>query len=173
MSDHDDFAFDVAPGIPAPLPFVTNEQDMPLRPMPDTNGVWATTRFVEPTDLAHDAHVNIVTFQPGQPLKKLTNANAGLMAARAIGKVEEIKWNSFDGKSMQGWLIYPPTFDATKRYPLILDIHGGPHAMYGVEFNHQMQIFAARGEEMRICIEGPERLLTHIDTITQIGRAHV
>ncbi len=88
---------------------------------------------------------DIVTFHPGQPLKRLTNANAGLMAARAIGKVEELTWKSFDGKSMQGWLIYPPTFDASKKYPLILDIHGGPHAMYGVEFNHQMQIFAARG----------------------------
>ncbi len=54
-----------APGIAPPGPFVTNEQAMPQRPMPDTNGVWATTRFVEPTDLAQDMHVNIVTFQPG------------------------------------------------------------------------------------------------------------
>jgi (S)-ureidoglycine aminohydrolase len=38
---------------------------MPLNTMPDTNGVWGTTRFVDPTDLSHDAHVNIVTFQPG------------------------------------------------------------------------------------------------------------
>jgi acylaminoacyl-peptidase len=88
---------------------------------------------------------DIVTFQPGAAPRKLTAANAGLMAARAIGKVEEVNWKSFDGKPMQGWLIYPPGFDAAKKYPLILDIHGGPHAMYGVEFNHQMQIFAARG----------------------------
>ena len=54
-----------APGIPAPQAFVTNEKSMPLNTMPDTNGVWGTTRFVEPTDLSHDAHVNIVTFQPG------------------------------------------------------------------------------------------------------------
>jgi (S)-ureidoglycine aminohydrolase len=54
-----------APGIPAPQAFVTNEQSMPLNTMPDTNGVWGTTRFVDPTDLSHDAHVNIVTFQPG------------------------------------------------------------------------------------------------------------
>jgi (S)-ureidoglycine aminohydrolase len=54
-----------APGIPAPQAFVTNEQSLPLNTMPDTNGVWGTTRFVDPTDLSHDAHVNIVTFQPG------------------------------------------------------------------------------------------------------------
>jgi (S)-ureidoglycine aminohydrolase len=45
--------------------FVTRDQDVEPRPMPDTNGAWATTRFVDPDDLAHDMHVNIVTFQPG------------------------------------------------------------------------------------------------------------
>ena len=54
-----------ARGIPAPQAFVTNEQAVPPVPMPDTQGRWATTRFVEPDDLAHDMHVNIVTFQPG------------------------------------------------------------------------------------------------------------
>ena len=57
--------YDPAPGIAAPLAFVTNEQTIAPIPMPDTNGAWATTRFVEPTDLAHDCHVTIVTFQPG------------------------------------------------------------------------------------------------------------
>ena len=54
-----------APGIPVPEAFVTNEATIPPAPMPDTQGRWATTRFVEPDDLAHDMHVNIVTFQPG------------------------------------------------------------------------------------------------------------
>jgi acylaminoacyl-peptidase len=88
---------------------------------------------------------DVVTFVPGGAVRRLTNTNAGLMAARSIGKVEEIGWKSFDGRTMQGWLIYPPGFDAAKKYPLILDIHGGPHAMYGEEFNQQMQIFAGRG----------------------------
>lgn len=90
---------------------------------------------------------DIVTFAVGSPdrVRKLTNMNGGLLSGRALGKVEEIKWDSFDGKQMQGWLIYPPGFDGSKKYPLILDIHGGPHAMYGVEFNQQMQIFAGRG----------------------------
>jgi (S)-ureidoglycine aminohydrolase len=54
-----------APAVPAPLAFVTNERLIPPIPMPDTGNVWATTRFVDPADLSHDMHVNIVTIQPG------------------------------------------------------------------------------------------------------------
>ena len=50
---------------PAPESFVTRDQDVEPVPMPDTDGAWATTRFVDPDDLAHDMHVNIVTFKPG------------------------------------------------------------------------------------------------------------
>ena len=52
-------------GLAAPDPFVTNERDIAPTPMPDTDGKWATTRFVDPADLRHDMQVNIVTFQPG------------------------------------------------------------------------------------------------------------
>lgn len=57
--------YEPARGVARPDAFVTNERDMPLRVMPDTEGRWGTTRFVEPEDLRHDAHVNIVTLQPG------------------------------------------------------------------------------------------------------------
>ncbi len=57
--------YEPAPGLAPPSPIVTNERDQPLITMPDTKGVWGTTRFVDPADLRHDAHVNIVTFQPG------------------------------------------------------------------------------------------------------------
>ena len=52
-------------GIDVPSAFFRNEQDIAPVPMPGTEGRWATTRFVDPDDLAHDMHVNIVTFQPG------------------------------------------------------------------------------------------------------------
>lgn len=58
-------AYEPVPGLPAPDPVVTNENDITPSPMPDTEGRWATTRFVDPTDLRHDMHVTIVTFQPG------------------------------------------------------------------------------------------------------------
>ncbi|WP_179378686.1 bifunctional allantoicase/(S)-ureidoglycine aminohydrolase [Jannaschia marina] len=54
-----------APDIAAPEAFVTREADHAPAPMPDTGGRWATTRFVDPADLRHDFHVNIVTFEPG------------------------------------------------------------------------------------------------------------
>ena len=52
-------------GIAAPEMFITREKDVPLTEMPDTQGRWATQRFVDPGDMRHDMHVNIVTFQPG------------------------------------------------------------------------------------------------------------
>jgi (S)-ureidoglycine aminohydrolase len=54
-----------AEGIAAPEAFVTSDADVNPIPMPDCDGVWATTRFVDPADMRHDMHVNIVTFQPG------------------------------------------------------------------------------------------------------------
>lgn len=56
--------YEPAPEVGAPVAFVTTDQDMPVNWMPDTDK-WGTTRFVDPADLRHDMHVNIVTFQPG------------------------------------------------------------------------------------------------------------
>ena len=58
-------AYQPVPGVEVPDPFVTSDQQVAPIAMPDCNGVWATTRFVDPYDLRHDMHVNIVTFQPG------------------------------------------------------------------------------------------------------------
>ena len=58
-------SYDTVAGIAAPEPFVTNEAEIAPAPMPDTDGRWATTRFVDPLDVRHDMHVNIVTFEPG------------------------------------------------------------------------------------------------------------
>ncbi|MDQ0643403.1 bifunctional allantoicase/(S)-ureidoglycine aminohydrolase [Microbacterium murale] len=58
-------AYERVEGIALPTSFVTRDQDVEPREMPDTDGAWATTRFADPDDLSHDMHVNIVTFQPG------------------------------------------------------------------------------------------------------------
>ncbi|MGJ4887146.1 bifunctional allantoicase/(S)-ureidoglycine aminohydrolase [Bradyrhizobium sp. HKCCYLRH3099] len=58
-------AYEAVPGIAAPEPFVTNEAEIAPVGMPGTDGRWATTRFVDPLDVRHDMHVNIVTFEPG------------------------------------------------------------------------------------------------------------
>ena len=57
--------YEAIDGIDAPAPFVTSDHETTPIAMPDTDGVWATSRFVDPTDIRHDMHVNIVTFQPG------------------------------------------------------------------------------------------------------------
>ncbi len=58
-------AYEAVPGLDHPEPIVTNEQEIAPTVMPDTDGKWATTRFVDPADLRHDMHVTIVTFEPG------------------------------------------------------------------------------------------------------------
>src|SRR3984893_14674524 len=58
---------------------------------------------------------------------------------------EEINYTSFDGKRIQGWIQKPPDFDPKKKYPMILNIPGGPHAAYGWVFDHEFQWMAARG----------------------------
>jgi len=57
--------YQAADGMDTPVAFVTSDQEVAPTAMPDTNDAWATTRFVDPTDLRHDMHVTIVTFQPG------------------------------------------------------------------------------------------------------------
>ncbi len=58
-------AYEAVPGLGRPDAIVTNEQNITPTPMPDTEGKWATTRFVDPTDLRYDMHVSVVTFEPG------------------------------------------------------------------------------------------------------------
>ncbi len=63
-----------------------------------------------------------------------------------MGKVEELWWDSsFDQRKIQGWVVTPPNFDATKKYPMILEIHGGPFASYGSVYSAEIQAFAAAG----------------------------
>jgi (S)-ureidoglycine aminohydrolase len=85
--------YEPAPGIPAPEPFVINERDVPVRSMPDTQDRWGTTRFVDPENLAHDAHVNIVTFQPGGliPFEETHVMEHGLyvLEGRAVYKLNQ------------------------------------------------------------------------------------
>ena len=58
-------SYEVVKGIKNPEAFVVNEKDVKPNVMPDTNGAWSTTRFVDPTDMRHDMHVSIVNFEPG------------------------------------------------------------------------------------------------------------
>ena len=76
---------------------------------------------------------------------RLTDADKALWAQLNLTQPEEINYSSFDGRHIQGWIQKPPDFDPKKKYPLILDIHGGPHTAYGWVFDHEFQWMAAKG----------------------------
>ncbi|MEY2564738.1 MAG: hypothetical protein QOH88_2931 [Verrucomicrobiota bacterium] len=77
--------------------------------------------------------------------RQLTHINDELLGQLNLTEPEEIRYKSFDGKTIQAWLQKPPGFDPAKKYPLILNIHGGPHAAYGYIFEHEFQWMAAKG----------------------------
>ena len=83
--------------------------------------------------------------KPGAQPRQLTHLNDELFSKLNLTEPEEIWHNSFDGKKIQVWVQKPPNFDPNKKYPLILNIHGGPHAAYGFIFDHEFQWMAAKG----------------------------
>jgi len=89
---------------------------------------------------------DMITFNVNKPaIKKLTSVNEDVLSGITLGEVEEIWYKSTDDLDIHGWIIKPPDFDPGKKYPLILTIHGGPHGMYGVNFNFKWQLHAADG----------------------------
>jgi dipeptidyl aminopeptidase/acylaminoacyl peptidase len=81
----------------------------------------------------------------GAQPRQLTHINEKLFSQLNLTAPEEIWYTSFDGKKIHGWIQKPPDFDAGKKYPFILNIHGGPHAAYGWVFDHEFQWMAAKG----------------------------
>ena len=77
--------------------------------------------------------------------RQLTHLNDVLFSKLNLTEPEEIKYKSFDGKTIEAWVQKPPDFDPSKKYPLILNIHGGPHTAYGYVFDHEFQWMAAKG----------------------------
>ncbi len=96
------------------------------------------------TGADHPAEVAVTS--AGQPARRLTHLNDDLFAGKRLGSVEEMWYHSaYDGRRIQSWIMKPPDFDARKRYPLILEIHGGPFADYGNRFAAELQLYAAAG----------------------------
>jgi dipeptidyl aminopeptidase/acylaminoacyl peptidase len=82
----------------------------------------------------------------GNRVTRLTRLNDELFAIRKLGKVEHLEVSSsFDKRPVDAWLVSPPNFDPGRKYPLILEIHGGPYASYGPVFSTDDQLYAAAG----------------------------
>ncbi len=78
-------------------------------------------------------------------LRRITHVNDALFKDIQQSEPEEIWYRSFDGRNIQGWILKPPDFDAARKYPMILEIHGGPHSAYGNTYTHEFQWMAAKG----------------------------
>src|SRR5712675_414540 len=79
-------------------------------------------------------------------MRVLTAINQELLQQKVPGRVEEIWYESSkDKRKIQGWIVQPPNFDTSKKYPLILEIHGGPFGDYGDRFDFEKQVWAAMG----------------------------
>lgn len=93
-----------------------------------------------------DHPADLATGKVGSPIKRLTEVNADLFSYKQLGEVEEIWFeSSYDQRKVQGWICKPPNFDPNKKYPLLLEIHGGPFANYGSRFAAEVQLYAAAG----------------------------
>ncbi len=110
-----------------------------LSSMHNGAAVGTLTSYHKPSD--------VVTFNLARPgeIRQLTWVNDDVLGDLKLGEVEEIWYTSLDDYKIQGWIIKPPDFDPKKKYPLMLTIHGGPHAMYGVGFNFGWQEHTANG----------------------------
>lgn len=76
----------------------------------------------------------------------LTRFNAPLLENRELGQVEEVWYqSSVDGRDIQGWIVTPPGYDENRRYPLLVENHGGPISNYGPRFSAEIQLYAAAG----------------------------
>jgi len=105
----------------------------------DLNAVGIRSDADDPPDVVR------INLKKPQPISRLTSVNADVLDRIKLGKVEELWYTSTGGTKVEGWIIKPPGFDPSKKYPLIMEIHGGPHGMYNGAFSYQLQNFAANG----------------------------
>ena len=97
------------------------------------------------TSTSEPAALAVVPTSGGTP-EVLSSLNADLLAHRELGVVEEVRYqSSFDQRPIQGWIVKPPNYDPEKKYPLLVENHGGPILNYGARFSAEMQLYAAAG----------------------------
>jgi dipeptidyl aminopeptidase/acylaminoacyl peptidase len=89
----------------------------------------------------------LVTFAVAKPfeMKTLVDVNADVLQGVTLSSADELWYTSSDGLKIQGWLMKPANFDPTKKYPMVLWIHGGPWSMYNVGWSWAFQNWAASG----------------------------
>ena len=105
-----------------------------------SNGRFAFTH----TSPSHPADVAVG--QRGRDAQRITMLNEDLFGHKKLAQIEELWWeSSYDGRPIHGWIATPPDFDPSRKYPLMLEIHGGPFSNYGPRFSPEVQFYAAAG----------------------------
>lgn len=114
--------------------------------LPSAGGSFSAAKgVIAYTSLFTDRPAGLGVNRSGRLIASL-DFNGDWRKGKRIGKLEEVRYkSSADGRSIQGWVQYPPDFDPTRKYPLILDIHGGPNTDYGPMFSITHQLYAASG----------------------------
>jgi dipeptidyl aminopeptidase/acylaminoacyl peptidase len=115
---------------------------------PYTGGQMSVSRSGRIVYTANSVHspANVAVVERGRDARRLTDLSGPLLAQRTLGAVEEIRApSSHDGQPVHAWIVRPPDFDPEKTYPLLLEIHGGPHTAYGPIFSPEIQLYAAHG----------------------------
>lgn len=101
-------------------------------------GVVAISKPTHPSDLYS------INFKDGE-IKQLTSVNEEFLKEVQLSDAEPISFKAADGWEIQGWIMKPANFEEGKKYPTILEIHGGPHAMYANTYFHEFQTLTAKG----------------------------
>ena len=101
-------------------------------------------------DMRDPGQVILLEMERGKE-KVLTRVNRALLSKIDLGNVEEVWFKGAGGNDLQGWIITPPGFDPGKKYPSILEIHGGPRVQYGNFFMHEFYYLAAQGYVVYFC----------------------
>lgn len=113
--------------------------------LPSSGGDWSVAGDTHAfTTVEADRPAALGVMKGGKLIGKI-DFNEQWRAGKTIGAMERLTWKAPDGLTIEGWLQYPPNFDPAKKYPVALEIHGGPNGDYGPYFSVTHQLYAAAG----------------------------
>jgi len=96
-------------------------------------------------DTTHPQEIFTCSISQGNELQRVTHCNDALFNELQLASPEYMSYKGADGWDIDGWILKPHNFDPSKKYPLVLEIHGGPQTQYGYGFFHEMQLLVAEG----------------------------
>ena len=96
-------------------------------------------------DPTHPQEIFVCSTMEKGELRQISHANEAFLAELTLSTPELISYTGADGWPIEGWIMKPQDFDPSKKYPLVVEIHGGPNTQYGYGFFHEMQVLVAQG----------------------------